>query len=226
LVSLGNWLANPSHSLKGVTADSHTWLDEVGALLVVFGVVFSMVNRSETGKRAIDDRAFCKFVLLPVTLGAFYRVAQACSWLKDGKPPNSLMLIQWVMGCAIAFLFMRAVSYILISVNALRTRITPKLAISTALLELPAQFAGGALVGLVIWYGMRLCLSNETQELSSLDHVSVFGVPWFLTAATIRDCGLQAFASGEHECRLAAVTANFDDRFRFRVPRNLAHREG
>jgi hypothetical protein len=90
LVSLGNWLANPSHSLKGVTADSHTWLDEVGALLVVFGVVFSMVNRSETGKRAIDDRAFCKFVLLPVTLGAFYRVAQACSWLKDGKPPNSL----------------------------------------------------------------------------------------------------------------------------------------
>ena len=76
---------NPSDPLA-VSWDPHTWLDGVAVLLVGSGILFAMVNRSNPCKRAINDHGFGKYVLLPVVLGAFVLVAQACSWLTKVTP--------------------------------------------------------------------------------------------------------------------------------------------
>lgn len=140
-----------------------------------------MVNRSAPSARAIDDRGFAKYDLIPVVLGAFCLVAQACSWLMEGTPPTQLMLKQWVASCTVTFVLIRIVSFIWISV---RTKRTPaaRLDISTLAWELPAQAVAGAAVGLMIWSGLWLCLYYKKQEIFSLDDAAVFCVPWFLMA--------------------------------------------
>jgi hypothetical protein len=57
LVALWEKLANPSKPLD-ISLDPHTWLDGVAALLVGFGICFSMVNRSKAFGLTIDDKRF------------------------------------------------------------------------------------------------------------------------------------------------------------------------
>jgi hypothetical protein len=57
------------------------WLDTLAFLLVLLGLGFSMVNRATaTGRDAIGDSGFFKWVLVPVVSGAFCLLAATCAW--------------------------------------------------------------------------------------------------------------------------------------------------
>jgi hypothetical protein len=90
------------------------------------------------------------------------------------------MLTQWMGLCAGAFVVFRIVSFIWVWIG---TKAVPAPGLAKLIYELLAQAAAGAVVGIIIWSGLWLCLSHYgKQEFSSLDQVVVFGVPWFLTA--------------------------------------------
>jgi hypothetical protein len=176
-----DWLLNRPES-HNVSWNPHTWLDGLGAFLVLVGIVISMVNRSMPPENALDDSGFRKWVLIPVLLGAFCLVAASCSWLaiRNEAVLNHQMLPQWMGGCAGAFVAIRALSYIWLRLAGKKW--DPEQRIYRIALELIAYAVSGAVVGLVIWSGLRLRSSIKNWDMTYLGDAAVYGVPWFLMA--------------------------------------------
>jgi hypothetical protein len=179
------------------TWDPHTWLDGVGTLFVMGGILVAMANRSEPDNRAIGDKGFGRWVVAPVVLGAFLLVAASCSWLANDSGTNQaakialtqIMPYQWTGGCAVTFVFIRCLSYCWVWFTGTKTELPkPKswkdrlTATNWVFWEFVGQFLAGALVGFVIWSGLKLRSGITHGDMTDLGDAATYGVPWFLMA--------------------------------------------
>ena len=183
---------------SGQWGEWHYWLDTIGVVLVIFGLVISIANRYRPPKKALDEEGFRKWVMAPLMSGAFLLVMQSCYWVPGGDEPTTAQFFEWVIfGAAVLCVaFVIAISWIAWVKLVINKEAINYSEARTAVLEFAAQFFAGALIGALIWSGLWLrhvASPGDTESTARLD--AVFGVPWYLMSFLLGQVLLAALTS-------------------------------
>jgi hypothetical protein len=180
----------------------HYWLDTIGVVCVIAGLVNSIVNRFKPPKESLDESGFVTWVMTPLIFGAVLLVMQSSYWASNGEAPNLGQFIVWVAfgSGALVLAFVIAVLWwwaarILYPEREKLGALTPG-DVRKGILEVAAQFFAGALIGALIWSGLWLrhqATAGHPELTPKFD--AVFGVPWYLASFLLGQVLLAALTS-------------------------------
>lgn len=178
--------------------DWHYWLDSIGAVLVIWGLVNSIVNRSRNATEALDEDGFRNWVMLPLVVGAFLLVMQSCYWVPNGSLPDEKQFLEWVTYGAAAFCvaYVLAFAWMAGIIFWVRKEKLNFGKLRRAGLEFCAQIVAGAVIGALIWSGLWLRhVTTRGHPEDAIKYDAVFGVPWYLMAFLLGQVLLAALTS-------------------------------
>ena len=156
------------------------WFDLVGAVLVQFGMVTAIVNRTSQEGDGLCDRGFGWMVLFPITLGALCFVMFSARIVAFNSRPDHVFLLEWMVITPLVFVLARSIAQICILVRKPRGNTRSRGTFGSFVVESLALAFSGALMGLLVWAVLRIRYEAIAVPQAHPHDLAAFGVPLLL----------------------------------------------